>query len=103
MAKQYTIVKRAGTTLLYVEKGCENTATAKKLNLQGFLYHGLRAGMTITFKGLPQAKNLRVVRANGVERALFQWPDTPVDTIPATKKATKATKKVVDKRKRVVA
>lgn len=101
MAKQYTIVKRAGTTLLYVEKGCENTATAKKLNLQGFLYQGLRAGLTITFKGLPQAKNLRVLRADGVERALVA--DTPVDTIPAAKKVAKATKKVVDKRKRAVA
>ncbi|MCT7476001.1 hypothetical protein N5V81_13540 [Escherichia coli] len=58
--------------------------------------------MTITFKGLPQAKNLRVVRADGVERALVA--DTPVDTIPASKKAAKkATKKVVDKRKRAVA
>ncbi|VFR14833.1 hypothetical protein SPFM20_00172 [Salmonella phage SPFM20] len=25
-----TITFKAGTTLLYVEKGCENTATAKK-------------------------------------------------------------------------
>lgn len=88
MAKQFTIVKREGTTLLYVEKGGDKEATAKKLNLQGFLYQGLRKGLTIIFKGLPQVKNLRVLRADGTEKALVA--DVPVDTLPV--KAAKVTK-----------
>ncbi|AFQ96580.1 hypothetical protein G173_gp035 [Erwinia phage phiEaH2] len=104
MAKQYTIVKREGTTLLYAEKDGDKDAVAKKLNLQGFLYQGLRKGLTIVFKGLPQAKNLRVLRADGNLKALT--PDVPVDTLPvkAVKKpAAKTAKAPVKSRSRVTA
>ncbi|AWN08887.1 hypothetical protein MLDJOKPK_00045 [Salmonella phage SPAsTU] len=86
MAKQYEIVERKGATLLYVEKtegGKE--AAAKKLKLDGFLFKGLRKGLTIIFRGLPQARNLRVLLANGTEKPLVA--DVPVDTIPAKGKA----------------
>lgn len=85
MAKQYTIVKREGSTLLYVEKGGDKEATAKKLNLQGFLYQGLRKGLTFVFKGLPQARNLRVLKADGTQKPLVA--DTPVDSLPVKGKA----------------
>ncbi|HHS7556238.1 TPA: hypothetical protein ACTPQ1_004528 [Salmonella enterica] len=84
MAKQYVIEKREGSTLYYSEKDVVGAPT-KKLNLEGFIVIGLRKGLTIVFKGLPQARNLRVLRANGTEKALVA--DVPVDTIPAKGKA----------------
>ncbi|QVW55086.1 hypothetical protein pEaSNUABM29_00042 [Erwinia phage pEa_SNUABM_29] len=97
MAKQYEVVERKDNVLYYVEKGGDKEATAKKLKLDGFLFKGLRKGLTIIFKGLPQARNLRILLANGTEKPLVA--DVPVDTIPAKGKGVKkaASKSVAGK------